>query len=422
MFIFNSKFSYFVLDSKGTDFILLFTEGYLLQYATPKALVTTRQSGRLSLYYFANDMKQLLNIVRYQNEYSLNHNVYMTDGMKKAGVELNGTVRTSVYGLSYNNYSGDGYSGGYLAIPSPFLSRNYIVPSFRVYSTSLSQSMIAVSPTESRTIVNMHLKMASGSITYKNRTYSQNDTLTIVFDKHDTFEISHTSDLTGTQITSSSPVAVVSGNKCNYINNKNGCNTFIEMVLPLEQLDTTYVIPYIATRVDNTVRVISKNDTTINIWYNKQHVIKHIKARDFLDFPNHDISYVDAIDEVYVMIYPHEIGGAKSDAFMMTIHGINQYLHQYDFVVPRGFTSYISITVQADSINGFILDGSSFNIDNVYTIAGTNSRYSSFSKTITYGEHRITHSRNIPFGLWVYGNAHLDAYGYPAGIAFKTRH
>jgi len=174
-----------------------------LQYSTPKSLVTTQQSGRLSLFYFANNMKPLLNIVRTKNEYSLNHNVYMTDGMKKAGVELNGTVRTSVYGLTYHNDSSDGYSEGYLAIPSHFLSRNYIVPSFDVFYTVYSQSMIAITPTESRTIVDLHLKMASGSITYQNRTYSQNDTLTIVIDKHDTFEISHTSDLTGTQITSS---------------------------------------------------------------------------------------------------------------------------------------------------------------------------------------------------------------------------
>jgi hypothetical protein len=80
-------------------------------------------------------------------------------------------------------------------------------------------------------------------------------------------------------------------------------------------------------------------------FYNNQHVTKHIKARDFLDFQHHNISYVDAIDEVYVMIYPHE-RGRNGDAFMMTIHDINQYLHQYDFVVPRGFTSYISITHQ----------------------------------------------------------------------------
>jgi len=150
---------------------------------------------------------------------------------------------------------------------------------------------------------------------------------------------------------------------------------------------------------------------------------KHIKARDFLDFPHHDISYVNAIDEVYVIIYPHEMKEFKGDAFMMTIHGINQYLHHYDFVVPRGVTSYISITVEADGINGFILDGNSFRIENVYTISGNNGRYSSFAKNITYGEHRITHSRNIRFGLSIYGNAYfIDAYGYPAGIAFKTRH
>lgn len=99
-----------------------------------------------------------MNLEPNQNEFALNHNVYMTHGIKHAGVELQGHTQTSVFGMSYNNFSGDGCSGGYLAIPTNFLSRMYIIPSFKVYNQgSLSRSMIALTPLESSTIVHIHL-------------------------------------------------------------------------------------------------------------------------------------------------------------------------------------------------------------------------------------------------------------------------
>lgn len=58
--------------------------------------------------------------------------------------------------------------------------------------------------------------------------------------------------------------------------------------------------------------------------------------------------------------------------------------------------------------------------DSVFTLSTDSGSYSSFAKLIASGEHNMTHVRNTKFGLWVYGNAPLDAYGYPAGIQFKT--
>ncbi|CAG2209293.1 unnamed protein product [Mytilus edulis] len=253
-------------ESKGTSFLLLFTEGYLLQYATAKALLTTHNGGLYTAYTFGNSMNESWNLKPNQNEFALNHNVYMTDGIKHAGVELQGNKQISVFGFSYNNYSNDGYSGGYLAIPTNFLSRRYIIPSFNVYNQgSLSRSMIALTPLESSTTVNIHLKTTSGYLSFKSRQYSSGENITAVISKYDTLEISHTFDLTGTFISSSNPLAVVSGNKCNYINHKNGCNTFIEMVLPVEQLDTIYIVPHIATRVTSTLRLLSLNASSVTI-------------------------------------------------------------------------------------------------------------------------------------------------------------
>lgn len=159
--------------------------------------------------------------------------------------------------------------------------------------------------------------------------------------------------MTGTFISSSSPLAVVSGNKCNYIASEDGCNTFIEMVLPVEQLDNIYIVPHIETHVTSTIRLLSLKASSVIIKNtNNSTVVKQIAGRDFYDFSHSTISYVNATNDIYVTIYPHEIGFGRGDAFMMTVHGINQYLFHYDFVVPKGFSSFISITVPTNDLNG----------------------------------------------------------------------
>ncbi|CAG2251657.1 unnamed protein product [Mytilus edulis] len=155
-------------NPKEHHFFFLFTEGYSMKYATAKALLTTHNGGLYTAYTFGNSMNESWNLQPNQNEFALNHNVYMFDGIKHAGVKLQGNKQISVFGLSYNNYSGNGHSGGYLAIPTNYLSRRYIIPSYKVYQQRpLSSSMIALTPLESSTTVNIHLKTTSGSLTSK---------------------------------------------------------------------------------------------------------------------------------------------------------------------------------------------------------------------------------------------------------------
>ncbi|CAG2251658.1 unnamed protein product [Mytilus edulis] len=149
-------------------------------------------------------------------------------------------------------------------------------------------------------------------------------------------------------------------------------------------------------------------------------MVKKTADRDYMDFTHSTIAYVNATNDIYVTIYPHEIADSKEDAFMMTIHGINQYLPHYNFIVPQGFTNFISVTVLTNELNGFMLDGQSVTTKNVYTLSTESGSYSSFSMPIRSGEHIIAHVNNTEFGLWVYGNARYDAYGYPAGIKFRT--
>ncbi|VDI66725.1 Hypothetical predicted protein [Mytilus galloprovincialis] len=84
------------LQSTGTSLFLLFTEGFPISHATAKALLTTHNGGLYTAYTFGNNMNESLNLQPNQNEFTLNHSVYMTDGIKHAGVELQGNAQISV--------------------------------------------------------------------------------------------------------------------------------------------------------------------------------------------------------------------------------------------------------------------------------------------------------------------------------------
>ncbi|CAC5390105.1 unnamed protein product [Mytilus coruscus] len=207
--------------------------------------------------------------------------------------------------------------------------------------------------------------------------------------KYSTFQLSHRSDLSGTLVTATKPVIVVSGNRCNYAVPHyiriGSCQPLIESVLPTDQLDNLFITPYISNRFSHTVRIQAINSTNVNIKIGNRKTSKALNARDYWDMHYSTTSIIFASDDVLVMSYPHALNGSKGDTFMMTIPGVNQYLHEYDFVVPTAFDSSISITVQSDDIDGFLLDGNSYNIQSVFNISEGINHFSTFSLPISSG-------------------------------------
>ncbi|CAG2185910.1 unnamed protein product [Mytilus edulis] len=399
------------------DFIVIFQNSH--SNPSPRIFPIGNRRGKLSIFYFANSQNVSVTLNSVDNHYTIDNNVLMTNGLHQAGVEIHSNVPITLYGFLFVR----SYSEGFFVLPTRYLSTDYIIPSFTVYSTSKSfcQSVFALSSVYSNTVIEINFKMKDGTISYNNIQYSNNQSLTLLLNKYTTFQIWHSSDLTGTRIIASKPIVVVSGNRCNYINSKGSCQPFTEMVFPTNQLDNVYVIPYLNYRLDNTVRVLAVNDTSVNVTNGNTPSRNVLKSRDFLDYFHTAISYVSSESDVMVHIYPHELLGTHGDAFMMTIPGINQYLYDYEFMVPTEFESFISITVPTDAVDGFVLDGNFVNLKNIFSISEEEHHFSSFSIPISSGSHHITHREKTRFGLWIYGNfTSYESYGYPAGMAFKT--
>lgn len=341
--------------------------------------------------------------------------VFMVNGMTKKAVHVESMVPVIVYGFLRHGDTCDGY----LAIPVDKMSRKYVVPSFTVWKGRLlSKSLIGITALGQPTTVSIKIHTKKGELTYNGKKYGNGDTIELKMSQYQTLQLSHVSDLSGSIVTSSYPVGVVSGNKCNSVI-KATCNHFIEMILPSDQLDNAYIVPIIQHRTNNTIRILCPDRASVKVWTDTKKTYNvDLEEGEFFDFPHEKMSFISSNGDVLVMAYPHEL--SDGDSFMMTVIGLHQYRSDYHFIVPEGFSSSVGITFIGGKGYEFELDQKILKPANIVLLHVDGTTYATFSHVVTDGAHTIRHMSGIKFGLWIYGNRNHDGYGFPAGVEYKN--
>ncbi|XP_076077597.1 uncharacterized protein LOC143048046 [Mytilus galloprovincialis] len=417
-------------QNKGTEipcFKVFILEQKWLVKRESDVLVAGKSTVKMTVQDFTKHDKKSVTITEHNYTYILDDTVRIpSDGTGQHGALICANDTASMYGFYDTVYGGEGY----LSLPAKYQSTQYVIPSYNIDNTHSryysSRSIVAISPLNTNTVVHILLKSDNGPITVNNANYTLDSSINMVLNPTDTFQFSHTHDLTGTLVTSSAPVFVISGSNCiNTFTSKfpgrlSDCNPLMEMILPTNQLDSLFIVPDIAYYQWSTVRVLCINATSI-IFRNSTNVINiTLTPREYTDFQHRHISYIQASDDVIVTLYPHYEYLTYFDSFMMTIHGVNQYLAEYHFAVPsKSFNSSISIAVQSSQIGGFMLDNHRITIY-MFSISHGSDDFSTGKASIKPGVHHIKHLNGVKFGLWVYGSKMHSAYGYPGGIQIKN--
>lgn len=394
----------------------MFTETYYITNTTLQLYIYATSPGTAIIFSLYKDKNETVQLSKGKNKFDLLNSLVTTDGKEQKGVHVHASIQIILYGFC----SFVGASDGYLAIPMNILSNMYIVPSFKVYKhVAYAKSVIGVVSTANTvTRVNIKLRLHYNKpLTFNSTEFNNGDTVSVLLSKLETFQISHEFDLSGSIITSSQPVAVVSGNKCNSIN-RVMCNPFTEMVLPTNQLDNKFIVPAIKGRNSRVVRVYCLLTSNLQIFTSNREFHVTVQKEGLYEFEDSDLSIIKSDKNVLVLIYPKEAG--DHDSYMMTVYGIGQYKKKYDIVVPDGFTSYISVALKSGSADGFQIDQNRFSPNTFFnkTISGTT--YTTVSYSISAGAHTITHRSNLSFGLWIYGDQNYDGYGFPGGMAYTN--
>lgn len=105
----------------------------------------------------------------------------------------------------------------------------------------------------------------------KNRTlniegnaYYNGNIFNLSLDSFETYQIAHLSDLTGTLIESSFPIAAFSGNECTTMDGIGYCDHLIAQLPPTNSVDDTYIVPPNSVSRDTIIRITAVEKSEVH--------------------------------------------------------------------------------------------------------------------------------------------------------------
>ncbi len=246
-------------------------------------------------------------------------------------------------------------------------------------------------------------------------------------------------DLTGTQITASSPVAVFSGHNCVFVPyNAWACDHLEEMVFPLETWGKHFYVglthPVEADSDEtNLVRVLAGEDA-VTVTFTPSSVSAPVVLNkgeyvEVMPAPGEHFE-IDATGPVLVGKFvvgqnywasDFNTDAAGDPAFGLVVP-VEQFRSEYSFATPPSMTvNYVTVIarIPADTMELIQLDGQGIPAS-AYTPIGSDGwgvARVDVSNSGTNGSHRIeAPNESIKFGIEVYGFASYTSYLYPGGL------
>lgn len=404
------KQAHAALDSKGTDFFIAFPKNY-------------NSAGNLSLYITSDtDTQGVVQVagLGFSKAFSLTaHAIVKVDiprsaqlmpsnSVSKLGITVKADHEVTVYGLNQQSYTTDAY----LSLPVDALGFEYIPISYDTIASSLPSQVAIVGVYDGTTVTITPSVNADG--------HSAGQPFSIDINSSETFLLTSGSDLTGSIITSSAPVAVLSGVECtNVPKTVAACDHIVEMMPPVSTWGKSFVTVPLATRKRGDLfRVLASQDNTVIMINGVETSV--LNRGEHYETILTGQSQIEASHPVLLAQYSvgQNYDGVISDPFMMLVPPSEQFLNSYNFSTldsTSGFNnSFVNVVAPTESLNTIYLDDVPVDIARFKAIGS--SGFSGAQIQVGPGSHSINSS--VPFGIYVYGFGNFDSYGYPGGMAF----
>lgn len=303
-------------------------------------------------------------------------------------------------------------------IPLHKLSTKYVAVSTEPVSSWNSQ--LAVSAIEDNTTVSITFKMKQSlPLFIGGEVFNNGDVFNISLNRFQTYQIEHVTDLTGTLVESSTPIAVFSGNNCNKLENIGACDHLIEQLPPTDSVDNIYIVPPNMDDRDTVIRITAIESTNITYMIGRLTQTRFLYQFDSFDtkIASNQVCFIKS--ESPILVTAFGLGSNTpplGDPSMTIVPGINQYLDYYKIVVPLGYDyNYVSIMIRESSKDVFRVNGTVIEISDIVfeeNVSVRNITYSVRSIRVAEGELTASTMNGDRFGLIFAGVKYYKAYGF----------
>ncbi|KAK6483799.1 fibronectin-like [Huso huso] len=317
----------------------------------------------------------------------------------------------SVFALNQDRYTADMT----VVLPASALGTEYYIVAPQGISFLSQFAVINEFDTNEVTVT------VSGMLDFNGTTYSDKQNFSFTLTSNQVIQFQSTTELTGTRIVSSEPVAVISGNVCLNYQGDTACDVVLTELYPVNSWGTAFVvfplllnkdlkdrITILSAEPNNTVYITTENTTTQNLVLQEG------------SFTVLELTGPMSINSTKPVMLTYLFTGGRNfnfssfniaDPFLSNIVPSSSYSDTYTFITIANYENYIMVVAHQSDLTGFSLDGQPLE-----TFSPEETQAFGFSAKLVYlgiagGHHVITHE-SATFGIYVFGLGYYVAFGY----------
>lgn len=236
-------------------------------------------------------------------------------------------------------------------------------------------------------------------------------------------------DLSGTRITASKPVSVISGHRGVPTDSISAYNTLLEQMVPVADWGRKFYTVRLAEQSRGRYRVLARSAGT-EVFVNGLRIVT-LGAGGVHEFLTDQASVIEASQPVMLAqigthrgsrIDPPEI---DSDPSMAIVNPVDSYAARFEWstptLAPRGISPektvpwrhWAMITAPTGARASVRLDGAPV----VFTVPHGDGAYWTTLVEVQPGPHRVTATE--PVNVQLFGDSQFDAYAFPAGMRLR---
>ena len=274
-------------------------------------------------------------------------------GKERKGIRITANKPISVYGYGWISLGSLFIGEGFLGLPVDVLGKEYIVPTY----SPVGSSIVQVVAQEDNTQVSFMLRLPRGGrVHYGDRYLYSGDLINTTLNDLEVFQVQGDSDLSGTVVTSSKPVAVFSGDDCTMVPaNTFPCNHLVEQIPPVSVWGKEFITNPTPDNLggDEFHIIASKDNTDVNVDRQRKGTLnKGDKYK--ISIPWNKTSLITTSNPSLVVQYTS--GNGSRSPSMSIVPPTQCSWNDYTVYVP-GVDVYVNVIIDTASRSGLHVKG-----------------------------------------------------------------
>lgn len=258
----------------------------------------------------------------------------------------------------------------------------------------------------------------SAAVRFEGRLYGVGSKLVVVMEPYENVQIQSQGDLTGTRVSSQSPIAVYSGHTCTWRFSK--CNHVFEQLLPVQSWGTHFLVaPLNIQSQFDTVYIQASQSTNVTLQsgrFASTDILQRGLVLEYkVKFP--DGLHIIADKGIQVLFLFNGVRtsrGQMYDPFLINLLPNNRFCSSYALDGLAGFDNQAILIVPTNEQTGINFDGLNLPRNTQWReFKGSEYSWTEFIYQPGAGRHTVTHP-NASFGVYSVGIEKVNGYGSAA--------